>query len=1015
MSTEAKKLIEVALPIKEISAESVRDKSIRHGHISTLHLWWARRPLPVSRAIVFASLMPDPLDPVCPSAFVDALEDQLGRAKNPGDPYAPYEDIPYTAAIDKMPDNLRNRLMMFIAKFSPQFIKNEKEGKSTAAKYKLSDYSLIKWDNKNNPDILKKARCLIFIAHQAAIQKEASYKELLEEFEQLYQALNDKERAYYDLLDRHLPSPKQQQALKEQETALSQFLTKMPKVFDPFAGGGAIPLEAARLGCQSYGNDINPVAHIIQKASLEFPQKYGKRMRYSLSEFEQRYGESGLARAKAEGLLFGEEVELPNRLSFDVRFFAEKMLAQAEAKIGQYYPANEEGQKPIAYYWARTARCSNPSCGAEVPLLRQFYLSRKKGKMIYLQPIIQDKDIQFEIKEGSCQLEGWMERANLSCPCCGAVTPNKQLKLQFKERGIKERLIAVIEEGAQGKAYRLAEKRDLDVWSYLPKDIERPLESMEIGNNRNFNSPGWGIDKYGQMFNQRQLLALQTITEELKTVQEEVEKHFGADYAKAVSTYLGVLLDRIAVASTSFGIWHSGKENLERPFGRQALPMVFDYPESHIFSHSSGSAYNQLDWLTRYIESESDYPFAVGLKNASSGDKDQFPAKFLDVVVTDPPYYDAIAYADLSDFFYVWLKRSLGGLYPENFSTPLTPKSQECTALKHHHDNDKNLAKQHFENKLSEIFAAIEKQTKSIVSIMFAHQSTDAWTTLCNSILQAKMNITGSWPMDSELQGALKTAKSYLASSVTVSARPQRQQPFGDYGTVKENVERTVRAEVDLLYHLGFRGADLLTACFGKAVQEFGQYRTVEKANGDLVEVAELLSMAKDAAFNALLQGFKGDDYSKFYIAWLQLYGFGRTKFDDVAKFSRVGSSLNVQELLQQGILLKESNELYLANYTERIEAQPKLGRNKQTPIIDKVHQGMHLYKSGARGELLRFLSKQAAEAEDPFWRVMAALLELLPKGMEDSKQAEGLLANKENLLKEAQQMPKLGQQNELF
>src|SRR5690606_7468877 len=231
----------------------------------------------------------------------------------------------------------------------------------------------------------------------------------------------------------------------------------------------------------------------------------------------------------------------------------------------------------------------------------------------------------------------------------------------------------------------------------------------------------------------------------------------------------------------------------------------------------------------------------------------------------------------------------LGDVYPLNFATPQTPKTEECTALKHHHGNSKEAAKAHFEQKLLQIFDAIEHQTSDIVSIMFAHQSTEAWTTLCNSILGARMNITGSWATDTEVTGALKTDKAFLSSSVTVSCKPSVQQGFGNYREVKRAIEKTVAQEVEMLYKLGFRGADLLTACFGKAVSEFGKYQRVEKADGSEVSVAELLEMAREAAFNALLKGFDGDDVTKFYIGWLQLFGFAES--DSMTPQNSAGSA----------------------------------------------------------------------------------------------------------------------------
>ncbi|MBX7052698.1 MAG: DUF1156 domain-containing protein [Flavobacteriales bacterium] len=1006
--TQPKKLIEVAMPIKEVSAESVRDKSIRHGHISTLHLWWARRPLPVCRAVVFASLVPDPLDENCPQAFRDAVDLLLGKTNNVGDPYRPYDDIPYTAAIDKMEDNLRNRLLMFIGKFSDKYCHNQKTGKVTAAGDQLSDASLIKWDNKNNEVIIGKARKLIWVSHNAASGKNAT--QLLAEFDEYYMAIKTAENELYAIPDRHIATDEVKSKEESLQKAIDSFLDRMPKVFDPFAGGGAIPLEAARLGCKSYGNDINPVAHIIQKGSLEFPQKYGKPITYSKEEFIKRYGDKTYNEIPQEYKVYQEgavaSIRIPNRLSFDVEYYAKKLLEETEKEIGHFYPADEKGNKPIAYYWARVGICSNPSCKAEVPLLKGFYLANTKTKQIHLKPLINGTTITFEIGKGEFELEGWNKRGNLICPCCGSITDVKQIKDQSTKVGLPNRLLAVIEDTQEGKSYRLPRKDEIDIDSKIPEIQNIPLESMHK-NSAGGDTFSWGINKWYQLYSKRQLFSMFKLVESHKLISTRIygEKQM-EDYSKCLATYLAIWLDRVFPVNTMFGRWNVPGEKIESPFARQAIAMIFDFPESNIFCSSTGSALNQLDWVLRYLGSESNLSFYAILKNASSGEKEQFDEKYLTCVITDPPYYDAIAYADLSDFFYIWLKRTIGNIYQINFATPQTPKSDECTALKHHHSNSKEKAKTHFEKKLMTIFDAIEHQTTDLVSVMFAHQSTEAWSTLCNSILGARMNITGSWPIDTEMANrSLGLAGAVLESSVTVSARPSQRVGLASFQEVRKAVQESVAVEVEELYRLGFRGPDLLTACFGKAVSEFGKYERVEKSDGTEVSVADLLELARQSAFNALLKGFDGDDFTKFYIGWLQLNGFAETDFDDAAKFTKVGLSIEVQDLFKEHILIKSKtgNKQSLGKFDERIAENKNLGLRKDNVLlIDIAHRAMALH-SGARKPLVDYIREHAPTAEAPFWRVLTSISELA-KGTNDAKIADELLTNKESLLRETKE-----------
>lgn len=1002
---KAKKLIEVAMPIKEISAESVRDKSIRHGHISTLHLWWARRPLPTCRAVVFASLVPDPLDPNCPQAFCDAVRELLctGIEKLT---YAPYPDIPYTAIFDPMEDNLRNRLLMFIGKFSDKCQANMIAAKSTPPKDQLQEGCLIKWESKNDEAVLNRARKLIWVAYNSEKDSEAGFQKLSQDFDEAWELIKNAENKLYSYPNRHIESDEVRAMETSLKEAIDSFQSRMPSVFDPFAGGGAIPLEAARLGCRSYGNDINPVAHIIEKGSAEFPQKYGKPITYTRDEFMRLYGEEGIKLLQSREMSFmSDEVTIPNRLSFDVEFYAKKLISLVKAKVNHLYPEinhRSEDNKPLlplAYYWVRTINCSNPSCNAEIPLLKQFYLSKTKGNPVYLKPKITERNIDFDILEGTYSEKhnpGWNNRGDITCPCCGNVTNSKHLKKVSSEGFLKERLLAVI---CADKS-KLKYITPIENFPNIPESqLTRPRPSSKMAPHTTGGDIGiWGYTQWGDIFSCRQLNVNNTFIDELaKLFANDIDSH----YNRALISMLSLWLDRFFVANTNLGRWNNSREVSQSPFSRQAIAMTFDYPEVNPFSGRSGSAFSQIEWVIRYIDSESFSPFGALFSNASSGDKTQFHKKEICSVVTDPPYYDAMAYADLSDFFYVWLKQMLQDIYPLNFSTPQTPKSEECTALKHHHNNDENEANIHFESKLLSILEAIESQTKDIISIMFAHQSTKAWTTLCNSILGAKMNIQSSWALDTERDVRMMAiAGDALESSVTVACTPSERKGYGSYKKVKRAIQDKVAEEVKTLYELGFRGADLLTACFGKAVSEFGNYEHVEKADGSEVSVAELLELARTAAFTALIRDFASDDYTKFYIGWLQLNGMGESDYDDATKFTRAGMSVNISDIFAHNLLVKNegSNKQHLGSFRERAH-EGLMIPGMESPLIDKVHHAMLYWANESTGLLLRLIAAYGEDINNEFWRVLHVLKELLPE-CDDRNQVIGLLNNAESLIK---------------
>lgn len=847
-SNTCPRLIEVALPIREISAESVRDKSLRHGHISTLHLWWARRPLAASRAVVFASLVPDPDDPNCPDEFKRAVEKYLKTDVPPElrkyyrrrnevihdkDPYRPYEG---------MDDTLRNRLLMFIAKWSSEAIAFEsgKSGKEPKPAELLDDRSLVKWETSDpgNPqgrEILRVARELIKTAYACLSGRQGG---------------------------------------------------EMPTVLDPFAGGGAIPLEAGRLGCQAIANDYNPVAYLILRATCEFPQKYGKpgKRKMVVQEF---------------GKQVEQEVEVPNVLVHDVEKWATWILEQAKKKIGHLYPAGKDGRPIVGYLWARTAPCSNPSCRGEIPFLKNLLVCNKQDKQVALVMEVDKvrKNVNFSIAKGDKiqRTDGTIQkRGNVICPHCEQVTPAAELRTIGMEGNISERMIAVIVEGTDGKDYRAIEKIDLtslELAIQLSKTVERPSEKHADANEAGLRVHNYGFKTWGSLFNPRQLVAMQTFVGSLHEALESMKDEIvDVEYRKAVGVYLGLLLSRITQRGSSFGIWNTKGENFEHPFGRQAIQMTWDYPEVNPFSESTGGVVGQLDWMTRVIGHESCGSTAKLITLGDAGAL-KLEDNSIDVVTTDPPYFDAIAYADLSDYFYIWLKRAFNETNMEDLLTPMTPKSDEATALKHRHEGSEEKADKHFKAKLTQAFTEARRVIKpgGIVAIMFAHQSTKAWSALIHAIFEAGLNIDASWPIDTERTMALKKDTAALETSITVVCRLRIAGSAASFKEVRKEVEKVVAESVKRFWTYGFRGADLIVACYGPAVGVFGKYERVEKADGTPVEIPELLVLAKKAARDAIAGEFRGDNLSTLYYVWANLYGISEQAWDDARLVVQIG------------------------------------------------------------------------------------------------------------------------------
>ena len=730
------RLIEVALPIREISAESVRDKNIHHAHISHLHTWWARRPLAAARAVVFASLVPDPDDPLCAPDFRRAVEKYLKtevpaelRTYNRGrqefhdpDPYHPYKDIP---------DTLRNRLLAFIAKWSPEALDFEtgKTGQPPSPNRLLDDRSLAKWEtsdpeNARGREILRVAQSLVHAAYPAG----------------------------------------------------------EPTVLDPFAGGGSIPLEATRLGCQTIANDYNPVAYLILRATCEYPQKFGipgkrKVTRHNLGNSAET------------------EIAVPNVLIHDVSKWAHHILEGTRKQIGYLYPVGKDELQTLTYLWARTVPCSNPSCRGEIPLLRSLQLRTGMPRTALKANVDKkQKVVRFSIVHGDAvrDTEGTKrQRGPAICPFCGQANEENELRRAATAGRMGQRMIGVIVGKPREKIYRPVEPSDIEAvdaakalqitvpTEYIVPEINSPTASPKAGAHRSINLELYGFKRWGQLFSHRQLVLMFQLVEQFHAAAAEIRAELSsAPYRSAVLSYLALWIDRIAAFNNTMCRWAPGSEIVKTPFSGQSVPMMWDYPEVSPFSDGSGTPITQLGYMLDVLEHEratNKFPRTptVLLASATSLPMDDSSC---DCVVTDPPYGNSIAYADLSDFFYVWLKRTLSELEPESFKTPQTPKEEEATSHKHRHQGSQEHGNAHYRKILKQSFEEAKRVAKSpkLITVMFAHQSTDAWVALISALLDAGLSPQATWPIATEMPNtALALGTASLETSVTVACRPR--------------------------------------------------------------------------------------------------------------------------------------------------------------------------------------------------------------------------------------------------
>lgn len=828
-----RRLIEDFIPIREISAQSAREKSIRKGHISTLHLWWARRPLVAARAAVFAALVAAP----------------------------------------------------------------ETYQKRTCLKKTMID--LCRWE-----------------AGESTIER--AKKKILEA---------QRERL-------NLPA----------DTPLNK--VPPPKFLDIFAGGGAIPLEALRLGCETYAIDLNPVAHIIELCTLVYPQKYGKK----LADEVEKWGNWVIENVRAEigdlypaikvGEVLPEEFEQIELLPKS----KPKQLSLAKTLT------------PVAYLWTRTVKCPNPACGASVPLVRQTWLCKKSKKYVALKviPNYETKQVEFEVVESTTEKglgfdpAAGSSRGNSVCRHCGTTLDVRYVKKEGLAGRINQQLMSIVctTPGTQGKTY-LAGRQ---FFQYVPDETDLKNRLEKVCEESNLTTPGeplpnygvlgfrvqpYGLLKWADLFTPRQLLALMTFVKWVRLAHEKMmQQGYEEDFGKAIATYLGIMCDRIADYNSSLTTWGNTRETIGHTFTRQALPMVWDFAEINPVVNGSGTGSSALDWVVSVINQEAKRS-SPGILQRSSAMAVPFESESIDAVITDPPYFDSVPYADLSDFFYVWLKRSIGHLYPEHFSGQLTPKKNEAIMEPSRHEGNKAKAAKAYEDMMHKAFCESSRVLKpgGVMVVVYAHKTTSGWVTLIDSLRRAGFTITEAWPLDTEMGSRLRGQNSAaLASSIFLVARKRTNSTVGDYATeVKPQLAEIVKERVKTLMEEGVTGADLVIACVGAGLRAYTQYDRVELPNGDELNAQTFLDEVQKEVLETILadvlfcdkRGVSAvDKPTQYYILGRYEYGEAVVEFDEANTLARgVGVELDgVGGLTDSKLALvkKTKNQVQLRDYSER-------------------------------------------------------------------------------------------------
>ena len=634
-----------------------------------------------------------------------------------------------------------------------------------------------------------------------------------------------------------------------------------PLVVDPFAGGGSIPLEALRVGADASASDLNPVAVLLNKVVLEYIPKYGQ------------------------------------RLADDVRKWGEWIKKKAERELAEFYPKDPDGATPIAYLWARTITCEGPACGAEVPLLRSLFLAKRGSHSTVLRLVPRPKKsfVDFEIMRnvnGRTVGEGTVRHGSVTCPVCGFTMPVNSVRRQLKERrggAADARLFCVVisHPKTESRSYRLPTRQDLQAVQKATTELERrqkqhmgtlslvPDEQISLNEIRRISAPIYGMNTWGDLFSPRQALTLSALARLVRELGEALAVEHQSDFGTAVQTCLAMAVDRQADYLSSLVVWSGSGEFIAHTFGRQAIPIVWEWPECNPWGSGSGNWDGAVDWICRVIHANVWPGQHSGQSESATATLQRLPDDSAQCVFTDPPYYDAVPYAYLSDYFYVWLRRSLQGKYEELFRSPQVPKEPEIVVDRPHELSTSHKGISFYERELTKAFAESRRVLRpdGIGTIVFASKTTASWEAILQAVIDAGWITTGSWPVDTEREARIAAqGQARLASSIHLVCRPRKSldgtlrcDTVGDWRDVLAELPSRIHEWMPRLQHEAIVGADAIFACLGPALEVFSRYSRVEKASGDQVSLKEYLEYVWAAvAKEALNMIFEGADATGF-------------------------------------------------------------------------------------------------------------------------------------------------------